>query len=276
MFGPDLEFARGYIWPPAYTTETLAATRDATVPYLYGITPGGSIVASVYRSPPEPASSANAALPAEVAVAIPDRTLLAAYPVPPNVAYSDGIVLGNTRLFPVDPLFSAASNGTAFVYIEPHVEGPETGTFRVTRFDAAGDTVFVRTHPFYPVEIPGEVAEAAIERSIRSLRARGQDTPAAVEAFRENVWISPLYPPIQAAVTGRDGSTWIRMRPLVAGNSEYYVLDASGDLAGRLSTPGDLEIVAAELTQVWSLVTDTLGVESLVVHSVGGYAPPGS
>lgn len=276
MFDPDLRVARYYRWPAAYTVQTLAESRDATVPYLLAITPGGATVASVYREPlTRLAADSLGVAYVPGGLYVPDgRRLLLSEEVPTNASFAGGVLVDNIRLFPADPIFAAASDGAAFVYVEAFVEGPQAGTFRVTRFNDAGDTTFVRQHPFYPVEIPPAAIERAVEQGVRRLQAGPRGSPEAVEAYRKAVRAPRHYPPVLGALPGRDGTTWLRMRPLVEDNSEYLVLGRGGELAGRLSVAESLEIVAAEGSRAWAIMTDSLGMQSIVRYVVDGISEP--
>lgn len=272
VFTPELSFARSFRWPPPADPQSLEVYRDATVRYLLAITPEGRIVSSVYRA-------RGWSLPDSISefVVVNEgsaRTAITDHPVPPAIPFGSGFELRDARLFPVDPIFVPSSDGTSFLFVDPHLEGTDAGTFTVTRFNAAGDTLFSRKHLFYPVEIPQAVRDGAVQQQLEILQRREASTPGIVDAFRKNLYIPPVYPPVLAALPGRDGSTWIRMHPLVEGNTEYYVLDSEGGLAGRLSVPGSLEIVAADADRVWALKHDSNGTYRLFVYDVAESSLP--
>jgi hypothetical protein len=67
---------------------------------------------------------------------------------------------------------------------------------------------------------------------------------------------------------GRDGSTWIRLRSEIEGESNYLVLDSLGVPVGRVALPEEMRIASADLANIWAITTDTLGVQGIVKFAV--------
>jgi hypothetical protein len=157
-----------------------------------------------------------------------------------------------------------APDGSRIAQIQVSGRGDKANTFRLTMFTPAGDTLFARRYEFEPVPIPRSVGEKAIAERYAELRRR--NPPLAAE-YRRRATVPAFYPPLRDMVLGSDGSTWILLRPTEEGNM-YLVLDPAGSLRGRLLTPANVDIEAADGTHVWASVTDEFGVESVIRYRV--------
>jgi hypothetical protein len=91
--------------------------------------------------------------------------------------------------------------------------------------------------------------------------------PELAAVYRKRVTVPRYYPPITSIVLDRDGSMWLRERP-VSNTASYLVLDANGRLLGRATLPANVEIAAVEGRKVWALVTDEFDVQSVVRYRV--------
>jgi hypothetical protein len=190
------------------------------------------------------------------------RTLFMAYRRGPSERLIDEAFM--IYPFTIRPLIASLADGSGTALITVSVEGPDAGTFLIERFDTRGDTVFTVRHPYEAVPLPEALANATID-SVAETWTR----PVGMEQkFRENAWVPPVFPPVDDVALGRDGTTWIRLREDVSGEVSYLVLDSLGALYATAVVPASVRLVAADLDDAWGVMTDELGVQSVVKYQV--------
>lgn len=127
----------------------------------------------------------------------------------------------------------------------------------------SGDTLAVSHIPFSGERIPNSVADSTI--AARVARFRNAELEAA---FRQAVRIPPVYPPVEGIVVGNDGVVWLRLRATDRVRP-HLVLSSTGEVIGTANLPLGAEVMAVSQSRVWAVVTDELGVESVVRYRIG-------
>ncbi|HEX7123057.1 MAG TPA: hypothetical protein VF178_11850 [Gemmatimonadaceae bacterium] len=169
--------------------------------------------------------------------------------------------------FAGQPLFAATSDGQRFAHLVTEVTSSEGGTYTLSMFNGSGDTAFVRSYPFRGVPIPQSAADSAIEAERNT---GGREGPSDLnERFarvaRERM--PPVYAPVQAMVLGLDGTTWLTLRDSDEGRV-VLVLDATGDVIGRVVLPEGATLRQAIRSQIWVTQADADGLVSVVRYRV--------
>lgn len=131
--------------------------------------------------------------------------------------------------------------------------------------DRTGDTLYVRRFPYRGVPIPENLGDSAMQAVADRWRDRGR--PEVAEAFEEQVTIPPVYPPVESALVGRDGTLWIRLRDTDEGRP-YLALDTEGEPIGTAFLPRSAEVLAADRSHLWTVERDEVDVPSVVRYQV--------
>ncbi|MCL4866871.1 MAG: hypothetical protein KJZ47_13330, partial [Gemmatimonadales bacterium] len=160
--------------------------------------------------------------------------------------------------FSDDPIWAVSHDGGMLVTVGPVVERGGSG-YRVTGIATSGDTVFRRRF-----EAPASpVTEADIVDAIERLRNEVRPgIPATVDeaTFRSQVWRPAQIPPVESVMVGRDGLTWLRMRPQAGSRIvAYRVLDRSGRAIGETTLPRGDVIVESDGSRAWATTISTEG-----------------
>lgn len=178
---------------------------------------------------------------------------------------------GRSIPFAGRPLFAVSPDGQRFAHLVTEVTSSEGGTYTLSMFNGSGDTAFVRSYPFRGVPIPQSAADSAIEAERNT---GGREGPSDLnERFarvaRERM--PPVYAPVQAMVLGLDGTTWLTLRDSDEGRV-VLVLDATGDVIGRVVLPERATLRQATRSQIWVTQADANGLVSVVRYRVHGGA----
>jgi hypothetical protein len=178
--------------------------------------------------------------------------------------------LGRGIPFAAGPIVAISSDGERFANVVTDVTSREGGSYTVTVLRANGDTLFVKAFAFAGVPIPQSARDSAADAEISATGAT--EGPANVDQkfrnlARENM--PPVYPPIEMVRLGIDETVWITLRDS-AGVRPTVVLDATGEIIGRVELPTNTRIQQAMSTRIWVLEVDSLDLASVVRFRVLG------
>jgi hypothetical protein len=171
--------------------------------------------------------------------------------------------VGGTHPFPnaVKVALDGQADRLALVIAELEESPPY---IRAVMLNTQGDTLYDRRYSFEAMPIDRQTADSAISRTAAGLRS--WDAQAAAR-YASYAYIPPVYPPVERAIIGYDGSLWLRLHA-VGTNAPYLVLDASGEPIGRVAVPVSTEIIRANDAHVWALDTDAVGVQSVLRYRI--------
>ena len=166
------------------------------------------------------------------------------------------------------PLQDFADDGSTLVTVETNVTGVDHNSYHVTLMHITGDTLFSRRFAFVGVPIS--------KRVVDSIRARmlSRATAAEVRNAIRTVPFPPVYPPVTQVRIGRDGTTWIGLRPTADGRP-WIVLDAAGNKIGEVLLPPDVVLWVADRNTIWGVEWDADEMPSIVRYQVSWRHGPG-
>ena len=157
------------------------------------------------------------------------------------------------------PIDDISADGSRYVATEILPGRDRRGQYRVSAFRTSGDSLWSRAFEYEIESIPASVLDSVItQRSGRS----GAGAAAELRAKTPRV-----YPPLLRVLAGRDQSTWLE-RYSVSGQREWIVLDGRGSVAGTMSVPRNLRILAASLDALWATETDDDGLQHIVRYRI--------
>lgn len=155
------------------------------------------------------------------------------------------------------------------VVAQPPAESADSGFFIVSRIDPGGRSRFERRFRYAPRPISTRDLEGAKERllDLGGLAVAPELRRELIRHLEEDLEIPPFHAPVSALVSGRDGTTWLRLHE---GESrhQWLVLDERGDVLARLSVPAALRILNADREHVWGMELDALDVPYLIRYRV--------
>ena len=159
--------------------------------------------------------------------------------------------------FADDPLWAAMPSGTGFVVVDraaSAMEGP--ATYRVTRLDNHGDTVFTRSIAFQARAVSrslvDSIAQSWVNRLATMKDRQGGPTRVDRDEISRSIVKTKTVPPVTALAVGLDETIWLRgieepSRPTVL----WTVLDKGGATIARVSAPKTLTIYRTNKDVVW-------------------------
>ena len=159
-------------------------------------------------------------------------------------------------------LFAPSADGSGFVVVHREAAGSaEPHTFRVIRFGARADTAWARDIPYTPIPVSSEWRSRNLDE-----QGDGEEAPLVRELERAYRKLK-FFPPVGAARTGADGTTWLLVRTGVD-SSEWEVLDPSGRSVARVETPPTGWLRWAGTDALWFLEYDELDIPYLVQYAI--------
>lgn len=166
-------------------------------------------------------------------------------------------------------------SGSDLVTVERRVPTTADGaSFRVSRISLAGDTLFSREISYAPTPIDPVLVDSLVRMRGESMgriaaRMPGAPTPArAEELARASLYLPAFHPPVSQLLVGRDGSIWLQREVVNGETADWLVLSPAGGIAGTLSAPRRMRILAAEERRIWGMETDELDVPYIVRYRV--------
>lgn len=209
-------------------------------------------------------------------------------PLRPGVKQVD-LVLGSAPVlgpqpFRDHPLMAVDPRGEHVTVVErEHQMAAWMTSYRVTRFDLNGDTVFHAERRALMSDVTDDVvaAYAAELANLDGARSVFPDDPEAdnPSAVRNTLiagllYVPPFLPSVSQLVVGFDGTTWLRWPDMMEPTVRWEVLDLTGTPVRTFELDRTLRIVAAEGDNVWAtrLLPDTGETElvRLLIHPAGG------
>lgn len=154
-------------------------------------------------------------------------------------------------------IWDLAPSGDAVVLIDRNAaEIPGDHAYGLTRVRLSGDTAFSVRRPYTPIPIPAVVTDSIVARYTRSF---------GEAVVRDVIFLPPFYPPVDAVVVARDGTTWLGREAVVGDSTQRWeVFDTAGRPVAALDLPAGLTVYDAADDAVWGVVTDELDVPYVV------------
>jgi hypothetical protein len=175
----------------------------------------------------------------------------ATYPPEQSVSFS---VSGTTerRAVPMQPrtIWNVAPDGMRLVFITTSMRGPDSATFRVVSLNERGDTVYAKRFPFTPMPVSQRQKDSALAR-VQAV----QGIAIQQVRFALGAKMPKHFPPVIAALVGRDYATWIAMRAPAGDtiNRPWLVLDAFGEPVGIVRAPRRTTMLAVDRAHAWGV-----------------------
>jgi hypothetical protein len=167
-----------------------------------------------------------------------------------------------------------APDGGRVLLVERSTSGGERGRVRLTALGATGDTLWTRSHPYDPQQIPQAELDSLYAPRIESLqqfaRLEGSLTEVEAEqAYRASVAAPGARPPVNAAHVGLDGRIWLAWAGAPGQTETWWVLDPEGRQIAAFDAPHHLDVRGAGADFLWAV--ETVGTTPTVVrYRVGG------
>ena len=162
-----------------------------------------------------------------------------------------------------ESLFSMASDGSGSVVVHRALApGPDPHAFTVVRFDAGGDTLWDREYQYDPVRVPDRVVTDRVDES----RERGSSR-AYLRDLEDQLREREFFPAVTGVLAGEAGTTWL-LRTTGVDLSEWAVLDASGNVVGRVERPPRSRLEWGGRDAIWFQEFDELQIPYLVRYEV--------
>lgn len=166
------------------------------------------------------------------------------------------------------PLWAVGPDGSSLVVVErPATRRPDEGYFRITRLNAAADTIFSRRYRYRPEEVTRNFVnslEAEIAGYFAESRARASSEAVARKWVREALHVPKFLPPITDVVVGRDGTIWLRREDLRRSTVAWNVLDEGGTIVATLNAPRNLDIHQAQDGLIWGVEQDNFDIPYVI------------
>ena len=157
----------------------------------------------------------------------------------------------------------------------PIASDPARGTFRITKRELDGDTLYSRSFTYAPTPLPPSrpdslaAAFAMRPASLPPSMAASWPTPArAEELARSSLFVPPFFPPVGNLVVGRDGTVWIQREDAGGETREWWVIDGTGRAVAAVHLPANLRMLAADRDRIWGMETDELDVPYIVRYEL--------
>jgi len=152
-----------------------------------------------------------------------------------------------------------------------HVPGEDSPSFRLTRWTAAGDTLFDRSYRYEPTPLPRTAIDSVLDGRAESWSEMrdGVSYEEMRGLLAEALFAPEFLPPVESLFLGRDGTVWLRPHSL--GDAEtvrWWMLGPNGDVEAFVDLPVDLRFLAGDRRTVWGSVTDEFDVPYLVRYGL--------
>jgi len=167
--------------------------------------------------------------------------------------------------FPERLFLDFSSDGGLFAAATPTLTGVEAGTFGLTVWNADGDTVFTRRHPFTRRSISKTVADSVLD--VFGKRAESSGHAELFTFYQRVARVPEFLPPLEKLLLGEDGTVWVTEVP-DSGLRRIMAISPTGEPLGSLHLPATSRLMAADDGRIWVIEEDLLGVESLVRYAV--------
>jgi hypothetical protein len=157
-----------------------------------------------------------------------------------------------------------SADGKRIVFVKPGATEAESGHFRVTALDERGDTLFNRTYDMPAVRVD----KKSVDSALAAVQAFGDQTAdeirtklrAKIPAFRSFV---------TGLLAGRDGSTWVLLRPVSDADKTRtaLILDERGEPIANVVLPEVVQPVVVDRTRLWGTDRTKPGIVRMKLQS---------
>ncbi len=178
--------------------------------------------------------------------------------------------LGRQIPFTGEPLSATAADASRFAYAVTNLNSSDGGVYTITVFRANGDTVFSKGFPYKGVPIPQSAKDSAANAEL-SNEAPTEGPSDLDQRFKKLALekMPPVYAPLQSILLGMDETVWVTLRDS-AGVRPVIVLDAKGEVLGRVEISPRQRIRQATSTRIWVTELDDADLASVVRYKVHG------
>jgi hypothetical protein len=160
-------------------------------------------------------------------------------------------------------------------------DDPTESTFRLTRIDAAGDTIARTEVPYVPVPLDPAQADSAAEAQAASMatfmrRFQPDLSEAALAAdIREALYVPAHLPWIRSLFSTQDGEVWVQRQDPTPAGVEWWRFGADLAPLGRVIVPAGLRLLAVEDGTVWGVEQDDFDVDYITRYRIVETGTPG-
>lgn len=189
-----------------------------------------------------------------------------------GVEVGGGRSASGSHPLPSSAMLAIPPDGSWLVTVEREpATAAEGAAYRVVRLDLAGDTVALAELPYVPVPLAPEQVDSMTAAMGERLAPRFDLQPAAVAAeIRDQLEWPAFRPPVTQVLADTRGRTWVRREVGVeAGDSvRWEILAPDLTRAGFVLVPGDLDVKVVAGDALYGVVTDELGVPTIVRYEL--------
>jgi len=147
----------------------------------------------------------------------------------------------------------------------------DAARFTITRINNVADTLQHDTFSYTPRPFTEAFVDSLVARSTETaVRTAGVDRAAAESALRGATDLPPFAPPISLALTGTDGTLWLRTDDDGSPTFRWIVLSADGSPRAALDLPRRLTLHWMSGDVVFAVDRDELDIPWLVRLRIGG------
>lgn len=165
------------------------------------------------------------------------------------------------------PLWSFVPGERATLRVDREApRAAEDASFRVTKLNFSGDTLFTREFSFEPEPVTQAEVDSVLDARAGPIGERGflGATEAQAREWAERTLYQPPFRSLVREMTvGRDGSIWLQ-RAVEADSASWLVLDPSGAPRAEVMLPAGFDLLEADRDRVWGQERDELDVPYLV------------
>jgi hypothetical protein len=179
---------------------------------------------------------------------------------------SIAVEYGTGTMFIVQPfedrtLVSIAPDGTGILFVDRFAaHAASRDRISLTFVGPTADTLWTDTIGYDPMETPGLLTAAAIDRVERAVTGS-----AALEARRQ-LYLPEFLPPVTDAVIAGDGTIWLR-REAVSSDSVYWDSFVRGNgFTTRVRTPATFTLRAVHDATLWGDIDE--GFPTVVAYTL--------
>jgi hypothetical protein len=188
---------------------------------------------------------------------------------PPGIsARSNQALMYARQPFLKSAVYAIAPDASRIAVLTNQPTGAEREhTFEIVMISTQGDTLYRQRYPYKPQRITKAISDSTLGAELETIGKRGPGSSELASAFRRQVVIPVVFPPVEGLVAGSDGSLWIRLRDTPQGRP-YLVVDERGREVGTGLLPTNAVVMAANAQKAWAVHLDQYDVPSIVRYEV--------
>lgn len=175
-----------------------------------------------------------------------------------------------------DPIWSSEPDGSGFHRVTRRsAESGDASSYRISRLGPTGNILYEVSYDYEPVRLEDSEVDRFVKKRAAFYFDSDRPIPTfdspdeARKAIRDGLYVPEFHPPVSAAVSGLDGSLWLRRERTEEDTAVWEVLDPSGARVAMTRLPANARVMQADLTHAWAQVWDELGVPYLVRYTLG-------